>query len=86
MSIETNSTGGQYIENNKLLIPDDYQLREGWCTNYINNTVVSQTLYPWDQKIEKAFFRGSPTGFFSTFPTKQFPEPEKVAEIVLNTP
>jgi hypothetical protein len=45
-------------------------------------------MFPWENKIEKAFFRGSPTGCSYTHisPNKNFPTPEKVAEIINRNP
>lgn len=59
MSIDTSST----LEKNKFLIPDNYQLNDvEWCERYMKNTVTGFDLYPWEQRIEKAFFRGRATG------------------------
>ena len=59
MSIDTSSR----LERNKFLIPDNYQLNDvEWCERYMKNTVTGLELYPWEQRIEKAFFRGRATG------------------------
>lgn len=59
MSIDTASS----LEANKFLIPDNYQLNDiEWCERFMTNTIRGLELYPWEERIEKAFFRGRPTG------------------------
>ena len=59
MSTDTSSK----LEKNKFLIPDNYQLNDvEWCERYMKNTVTGFDLYPWEHRIEKAFFRGRATG------------------------
>ena len=59
MSIDTSN----FLEKNKFLIPDNYQLNDvEWCERYMKNTVNGFDLYPWEHRIEKAFFRGRATG------------------------
>lgn len=59
MSIDTASS----IESTKILIPDNYQFKfEEWNEVFVPNTINGLKLYPWEVRVEKAFFRGRPTG------------------------
>jgi hypothetical protein len=51
------------------------------------NTLEGLELYPWEQRIEKALFRGRPTGVNQDyFQGYNFPSPEEVKDIVLAKP
>ena len=84
MSIDKNN----YLEKDKILIPDDYQLRGDWC--HFINTMENNSRIPWSHKIQKAVFRGSPTSysldFFPNGPSGVFPSNDEVRKIVLENP
>jgi hypothetical protein len=84
MSIDT----AQPLEQNKFLIPNNYQLNDvEWCEKYMENTLKGIELYPWESRIEKAFFRGRPTGPNRDFFAETvFPNPNDVSNIVLENP
>lgn len=84
MSIDTDSP----LEKNKILIPDNYQLNfVEWCERFMKNTIVGFQKYPWEDRIEKAFFLGRPTGHdLNIFNNEEFPSPDEVKNIVLDRP
>ena len=68
---------GSEIEANKILIPDNYQLNDiEWCERYMKNTLTGLELWPWEDRIEKGYFRGRPTGVNQNFfPNNVMPDP-----------
>ena len=84
MSIDTSSP----LESNKFLIPNNYQLNDlEWCEKFMRNTVEGFQKFPWEKRIEKAYFRGRPTGpNRDHFKATIFPPPNDVSNIVLEEP
>ena len=58
----TNYDTGYWYENNKILIPDNYQLEEDWCTTKVKMAFDTMKIWPWENKIEKGIFRGFVSG------------------------
>lgn len=56
-----------FMERNKFVIPDAYALLGDFCKLLFPDAKLAQDAYPWDSKIEKAFFIGKPTGFNNDF-------------------
>ena len=82
---------GYYLEYNNLVLPDNYMIDfDNWCNYVVPEVNQGIKKFPWESRIEKAFFRGAFTGHhLDYFPVGIFehnPSPDQVKNLILEDP
>ncbi|MEK6733898.1 MAG: glycosyl transferase family 90 [Pseudomonadota bacterium] len=74
-------------ETDKLLFPDAFFIKENWESkwrNILNRIKKANTQHPWEQKIEKIFWRGMTTGDFHDYTIANFNKLPRLTASVLS--
>jgi hypothetical protein len=57
------ANGYAVMERNKFVLPDLFLVKGQFCSSAFPSAKTAQEQFKWEDKIEKAFFIGKPTGF-----------------------